>query len=144
MVASIVIRATDASTPVQSNLVYIDAAQLTLTAEQRPLLEGNAGVRLWQAANERLRRYAYPSVVVNANLLDVADLDPVAYPFDSFSLGGQVRLIDTEAGLDLTTRIIGWERDWLRRANTRLMISNSPQDISTVMAGRLVQPARGR
>ena len=134
----------DQVTGTQNNNVLIDAVQVTLTPEQRPLLDGNGGVRLWQAANDRLARYAQPALTVSANLLDVAHIDPVAYPYDAFVLGGEVRLIDPDAEVDVSTRITGWERDWLNQVNTRVDISNSPDDLTRAIAQPQTTVARGR
>ena len=138
------IRPTDKVTAVQNNTFILDAAQVTNTPEQRPLLDGSAGTRLWHAANERLVRYAEPAVTVDANLLDFADLDPDRHPYDSFVLGGEVRLIDQDAEVDVTTRIAGWERDWLARRNTRISVSSTPDRITRVLAQRPGTHARGR
>jgi len=78
--------------------VLIDAAQVTNTPEQRPLFEGNGGVRLFQAANERLLRYATPAVTIDADVLDLDSFDPVAFPYDEFVLGGSIRVIDPRRG----------------------------------------------
>lgn len=126
----------DESTPVQDNEFILDAVQLTNTADQRPLLDGNAGVRLWQAANERLAIYAEPASILNANLLDLATIDASKYPFDAFVLGAEVRVVDAELAVDHLTRITGWSRDWLHRINTSLQVSTERPSLTKVLTIR--------
>lgn len=125
---------TDAVASGQDNEVLIDAAQVTNTPEQRPLLEGNAGVRLFQAANDRLRRYAEPAIQIDANLLDLNTFDPVRFPFDSFVLGGAVQVHDPNLGVNVKTRITGWDRDWLKESNTNIQISSARGDLTKLLA----------
>jgi hypothetical protein len=142
--ATIQILPTDNTTQVQDNQVLIDAVQVTQTAEQRPLLEGNGGVRLFQAGNDYLARYSVPAATLDANLLDLAAIDGTLYAEQEFRLGGPVRVLDPEIGVDALTRITGWERDLLRRTNSRVDISNAPANVTGFLAERPNQPARGR
>lgn len=115
-------------------VVLVDSVQVTNTSDRRPLLEGSAGVRLFQAGNEHLRRYAEPAISVDANLLDLTTLDPERYPYDAFVLGGGVQVIDPETGVNVLTRITGWQRDWLRQTNTKVTISSARADLASMLA----------
>jgi hypothetical protein len=117
----------------------IEAAQLTVSHEQMPLLEGNGGVRLHQAANERLGRYSSPAPVVSVNLLELIQADGLRFPYEQLHLGGSLKLIDPDTEVEaITTRVIGSRRDWQNRTMPSVELSNERLDIAALLA----QPPR--
>lgn len=74
---------------------YVDAAQVTASASQLPLVEGSGGTKLWQAANEQLRRQGGALVSFDATIVDLARIDPASWGDDTAIVqGGTVRLTD--------------------------------------------------
>lgn len=94
---------------------YLDAVQATNTASQEPLVEGSGGTKLWQAANEQLRRNGGPIVSLDAVVVDLARLDTAAWGDDcAIVQGGTVRIVDPRLDpveppnrLDATTAAMG-------------------------------------
>ena len=119
----------------------IEAGQITNTSEQMPLLEGNGGVKLHQAANGRVGLYGTPAQVVSVNLLDLAHADGLRFPYPQIQLGAPVLIEDPEDDLNVVqSRIVGWNRDWKRRLLPSVELSNERADMTKVLAGRAKPP----
>jgi hypothetical protein len=116
--------------------VYIDGGQVTVSSDQRPLVEGSGSNRLIVAANERLLRYRTPALGVDVDALDLTSVDDKQFPYNNYALGGSVEVTNPALGQTLTTRVTGWSRDWLRPEALRLDISQARGDITRVLASR--------
>lgn len=120
---------------------YLDAGQLTATAQGRDFSDGAAPTRLWQACNERLALYAPPAVSIGSGYLDLETAGGGVLQRDVLQPGQRMELIDPVLGDTVTTRVLGWTRDWFRRVNVNLNLSNQPLDISRMLS-RQPPPSR--
>lgn len=77
----------------------VDAAQITQTSYQLPLIEGASGNVLWQAANEEIAATRGAQREYQVDLLDLASSDPTAFPYDQLQLGQTLRVTDADLGL---------------------------------------------
>lgn len=117
---------------------YFDAAQLAPRAEAPDtFVEDRASNRLWRAANEELEASAQPKDKFTVDVLDLERLLPDVFDPDELVLGGTVRVIDRDLGLDFTSRIIEIQRNELKEGATQITISNRPEDLT----GFLGRPA---
>ena len=117
---------------------YVDAGQITQTAGQEPLFEGAGGTALWQAANAELRRVSDPLVRYDIDVLDLARARPDVWPDDVLVIGGPVRVTDHALGIVGSTRVLELQRDLLRAGDTKVVLSNRPEDLTDA----LVRPRR--
>ncbi|MBA2708645.1 MAG: hypothetical protein H0U59_12645, partial [Gemmatimonadaceae bacterium] len=118
---------------------YVDSAQVTQSASQEPFVEGSGGTKLWQMANERLRTSGGPLVSYDASIVDLARLDPGNFGDNArVTLGAKARVREPRLTIAVTTRILEIERDYLIPGNTRLTLSNRPDDL----AGTFARPKR--
>lgn len=120
----------------------ITAAQITVSPEQMPLLEGNGGVRLHQAANARVGLYGTPAPILSVNMLHLASEEGYDFPFDQqLRLGRHIQVADPDSDLELVdTRVVGWTRQWDNRLVPNLQLSNDRPDITALLAGRARHP----
>jgi hypothetical protein len=115
----------------------IEAAQITLSPRQLPLLDGNGGVRLHQAANQRVGLYSSPAPVISVNLVDLAFAGGMRFPYPQLKIGAPITVVDPDSDLNsITTRIVGWSRNWSRRSMAQVELSNQRKDITRLMAKR--------
>ena len=117
---------------------YVDAAQWTNSPAQQPFFAGDGAVRLWFEGLNHLLDFAAPQVTVEVSALDLTRTDPVAWPFDAVLLGGPARVVDADAGVDVSTRVLQRDRDLLHRSVTRVQLSNRPDTLTD----RIVRPTR--
>jgi hypothetical protein len=123
------------ATPVEC---IVEAAQLTNSVGQMPLLEGSGGVRLHQAANARVKLYGPPAPVLQANLADLSMADGLPVTYDSLRLGAPIELPDPDTDEAIRIRTMGWTRDLLNdRLLPQVELSNQRTDITKILAGRL-------
>lgn len=120
---------------------YVDGAQLTQGAEQEPFYAGTGAGALWQAVNDELLLRGVPEVTIDVDLLDLQRFDKDVFPYDELVLGGTVKVTDADLwATALSTRIVEIGRDLMAEMETRLKLSNRPEDLTDV----LVRPARRR
>jgi hypothetical protein len=121
---------------------YVDSAQLTQTADQRPFVAGDGARLLWQAANEELLVRAYPEVSIRLGVLDLNRLNAAQFPYDALVLGGTVTVRDddltTGIVINVSTRITVLQRDLLTPALTALELSSRAGE----MTDYAVQPLK--
>jgi hypothetical protein len=115
---------------------YVDAAQVSETHAQEPLVEGSGGTRLWQAANELLRTNSIPIVSYNVPLVDLEAIDSTVWAESALVVGGPVRIRDYVLNLDLATRILEVNRDYVDPDKTSIVISNKPDDLLDRLAAK--------
>lgn len=121
---------------------YVDAAQVTQSAAQLPFVEGSGGVRLWQAGNDRLRQNGAPLITYEVPIVDLAAVNPGLWAGDTqLAVGGQVRVTDARLGVAITTRLMELQRDYKVPGNTKITLSNRPDDLTGTLA-RPPRPAR--
>ena len=125
---------------------YLDAAQLTQTAGGAEwFYDGRASNDLWLAANQQLLTNSAPRVSFDVDVLDLERLHPGVFTHDALTIGGAVQVVDSDLGLDFATRIVRLERDLALPGNTKLKLSNLPEDLvgqlgQTNRRTRAVQP----
>ncbi len=107
----------------------IEAAQLTISPSQMPLLEGNGGNRLHQAANERVGLYGAPAPAVTVSAVDLGLAREAR-----LTLGGPIQIQDPETDVAVSTRIVGWDRDLFHHREPQYELSNQRADITTLLS----------
>lgn len=112
---------------------YVDAAQVVNWASQLPFFEGCGPTRLWQAVNAWLATQGLPLITVSVDIADLTRLQPAAWPYDAFTLGGTVNVTDAYLGGPWTVRCIELKRDLLKDADTSVVLSNRPQDLTDAL-----------
>jgi hypothetical protein len=120
---------------------YVDAAQITQSATQQAWFEGSGGTRLWQEANEALRTGSNPLVSYSIPLVDLEACDPVTWSDSALIIGANARVVDPRLGIDVVTRIVGIERDYINPQATAVTLSNKYDDLTDVLADT-VRPER--
>lgn len=115
---------------------YVDAAQITQSAGQQPLIEGAGGTRLWQEGNRILEQQGTPSVRYDVEILDLNRLAPGTWPEDALVLGQTVAVYDSELNIIGNTRALEYTRDLLVNADTRAVLSNRPEDLTDELTRR--------
>jgi hypothetical protein len=120
---------------VTGSVFYVDAAQITQSATQQPWFEGSGGTRLWQEANEALRTGSNPLVSYAVPLADLEQFDPVTWSDSALILGATAHIVDGQLGIDVITRIVGIERDYINPQNTSVTLSNRFDDLTDLLAG---------
>jgi len=111
-------------------------AQLTVSRRQMPLLEGSGGVRLHQSANRRLAVYGRPATIVSANMMDLAQINGLKFPYEKIRLGGAVRVTELETEINALTRVVGYTRDWQNETMPNVELSQERKDITTFLTSR--------
>lgn len=124
-----------------ASVFYIDAAQITQTSSQRAFFEGSGGTRLWQEANEALRSGSNPVVSFTVPLVDLEAYDPQTWSESALILGANARVADPRLGIDIVTRIVGIERDYLNPQATSVTLSNRFDDLTDILADT-IRPER--
>jgi len=124
-----------------NSVFYVDAAQITQSAAQLPWFEGSGGTRLWQEANEALRTGSNPLVSYTVPLVDLEQYDAVTWSESALILGANARVVDPRLGIDIITRIVAIERDYLNPQATSVTLSNKYDDLTDVLAD-VVRPER--
>lgn len=112
------------------------AAQITYTMKQMPLIDGTGGVRLWQAANRRLKMYGAPSKTISTNLIDLARINGLKFPYEQVTLGGAIRVTDQDSGIFATTRVVGYTRDWQKEAMPSVELSQERMNVAAFLTSR--------
>ncbi len=127
---------------------YLDAAQLTQTAGGAEwFYDGRASNDLWLAANAYLLTNSAPRLSFDVDVLDLERLHPDVFTHDALTVGGAVQVVDADLGLNFATRIVRLERDLALPGNTKLKLSNLPEDLvgqlgQTNRRTRSVQPEK--
>jgi hypothetical protein len=124
-----------------ASVFYVDAAQITQSATQQPWFEGSGGTRLWQEANEALRTGSNPLVSYTVPLVDLEQYDSAKWSESALILGANARVVDPRLAIDIVTRIVGIERDYLNPQATSVTLSNRYDDLTDVLA-QTVRPDR--
>jgi hypothetical protein len=111
---------------------YLDYGQVTESPSHLPFVEFSGGTTLWQAANEALRTKGAPIVSYTVPLADLSAMDPAKWSADTkIALGGQVRVTNPRLSLALTTRVVELQRNYLVPGDTRITLSNDPDDMTS-------------
>lgn len=116
------------------SVFYIDAAQITATSSQEPWFEGSGATRLWQEANDALRTGSNPVVSFTVPLVDLEAYDPVTWSESALIIGANARIVDPRLGIDIITRIVGIERDYIQPENIAVTLSTRFDDLTDILA----------
>jgi hypothetical protein len=117
-----------------ASVFYVDAAQVTVTPAQMPFFEGSGAVRLWQEANDALVSGSIPVASYTVPLADLEAYDPATWSESALIIGANARIVDPRLSIDLVTRIVGIERDYIQPENISITLSNKPQDLTDILA----------
>lgn len=117
-----------------ASVFYVDAAQITQSSTQQPWFEGSGGTRLWQEANEALRIGSSPVVSYAVPLVDLENADPIMWNESALIIGANAHIVDARLGIDIVTRIVGVERDYVNPQATAITLSNRFDDLTDILA----------
>lgn len=120
----------DGPTPM---VAYISAAQMTNSAGFLPFFEGNGPRQLHQAANVEVAIKGPLQVRYTMTLDDLARLLIDGYESLRCVLGAKIRVINDTLGIYDAVRIIQMVEDVKVEANTKLTLSDRPQDMATLL-----------
>lgn len=110
---------------------YLDAAQLTNTAGGAQGFYGaRASNDLWLEGQRYLDDFSSPLVKFKVDVFDLERWKPEVFEFDEIVLGGDVRVFDSDLGLDFQTRVVETRRDLTEPASLQIKLSNLPDDLS--------------
>lgn len=123
---------------IAGTIVCFDAVQLTNTPDQRPLIDGSGGTRLFQAANQSLIRHQSPAVAVSANILDLASADWTNFSEEALALGAKHRVVVPEAEEAFLARVLGWQREGTSPLQVQLELSDEQVDVVRLLARRSI------
>lgn len=127
----------------------VDAAQITQTSYQLPLIEGASGNVLWQAANELIADQRGAQREYAVELLDLASADPTAFPYDQIQLGQTLRVTDPDIGATaVALRLLGLTRDHvtdgaLTPAAVRVTVGTVAPSAAGLLAGASLSSRQG-
>jgi hypothetical protein len=115
---------------------YFDGAQLTESAAQLPFTEGSGPTQLWQEANYALKTTTQPTVTYDVPLVDLEQLNPAVFgPDATIVLGALARINDPSMGIaNVLTRIVQYERDYLKPGDTKVTLSSRYNDLTGDLA----------
>lgn len=120
---------------------YLDYGQVTESSSQLPLAESSGGTRLWQAANEALRTNGAPLVSYAMQIVDLANIDPATWGADcKVVVGGKVRVTDPRLTIAIVTRLVELVRDYKVWGDTKVTLSNKPDDMTGSLSRPLAPP----
>lgn len=117
-----------------ASVFYVDAAQVTSTGTQQPFFEGSGATRLWQEANSALVDGSTPVASYTVPLVDLEAYDPVTWSESALIIGANARIVDPRLSIDIVTRIVGIERDYINPENISVTLSNKPEDLTDILA----------
>ena len=124
----------DANAPVAA--FYLDALQLTRTPSfTEEIYGGFASNDLWKLGLRALETLTTPAQEYNVDIIDLHRLDPDTYTFNEIVLGGAVRIVDNDVGIDFTTRILSVDRNLLVEGETKLSVEGKSNDLSRLLGG---------
>jgi hypothetical protein len=112
--------------------VYLDAAQLTQSAGQLPLVEGSGATALWQEANRQLASRSQPLVRYDLDILDLSTVDS-RWAALTVAPGDATRITDGELPVAGSTRVLETERDLLTDTNVKVVLSSRPEDLTDAL-----------
>lgn len=114
---------------------YLDAVMLTQTAAGVETFYDERGSnRLWLAANRELQLRAEPLSEWDVQSLDLNALDASKWPDEEFVLGGTVRLVQRQLGIDVKTRIRGIRDNPFIEAAGRLELGTELDNLTRTLA----------
>lgn len=120
---------------------YVDSGQIVNEATQQAFYEGYGPTQLWQAANAQLAISDQPTVTVTIDIVDLNRLNKTAWPYDNMVLGAPINLRDEQLNATIATRVTQIKRNLLVGADTALVLSNLPGDLTDALV-RPRKPAR--
>ncbi|MGI8548525.1 MAG: hypothetical protein ACR2M1_14565, partial [Gemmatimonadaceae bacterium] len=110
---------------------YVARAQIAEGAVQLPFVEGSGGTRLWQIANDQLRTNGAPTVAFEANLIDLAKLEPQTWGDNAtLVVGGSVLITHPRFPLQVLTRLVELNRSYDVPGDSKVTLSSKPDDLS--------------
>jgi hypothetical protein len=113
---------------------YVDAAQGTMTGNQRPLVVGSGPTALHQAVNAELAVRGGIGVRYEATAADFFRADAVTYPYAQFILGATHSIVDPSLGVVDGTRVLELGESLFSQLQTRVVLSSRPEDLSSIAA----------
>ncbi|RTL04210.1 MAG: hypothetical protein EKK62_16850 [Acidimicrobiia bacterium] len=113
---------------------YIDSAQISVGATQGAWTLGSGPASLYRRGLVYLEANAYEPTTYNMTVADLTRWAPDDWPHDALTLGGSVRITDTELGITTTSRITELVRDHLVPTNTTLVLERTTRTLTTTLA----------
>lgn len=120
-------------------LYYVDCAQVTITPQgvdaPAQFVRHSGAALVFGAGLAKLSANADPVATYEVTVLDRTRADAVTWPYEAFDIGSGVTL--TEPGLGIATpfcRIYEIQRNWLDPYATKLVLTNSLQTLTGLLA----------
>lgn len=115
--------------------IYIDSAQVTLSAAADVFMEGSQATRLLALANRYLTKFSTTPVAYRFSFADVGDYDATGFPFDGVTLGQTVNVRDTDLNSTASARLLERTRNIKNPLAAELVVSSRPDDLASLLTG---------
>lgn len=106
---------------------HVDRVQASEGAAALPFVEGSGGTRLWQRANQELKRFGAPPATFDVQMIDVVGDGQLP------ELGGAVMVVDgriSSAFGGFGSRIAALKIDYRRPRESQITVSDRPEDLT--------------
>lgn len=103
---------------------YVDAAQLTNTAQNLPFFVGNAANKLWLRGLDDLAERATVRTSYAIKVFDLNSALPDIFPYDAAVLGGTVLVEDEELTIQVQARLVSIKRNLKDPSKMLVELSN--------------------
>lgn len=115
--------------------MYADSVQATFSKTPVDFREGSNATRLFTLANRYLTLHGSETVSYTMTFADLTAWDPVAFPYDTITLGGTVRVRDTDLDITTTGRVVELTRDLRNPLASAVTVANRPVDLISTLTG---------
>jgi hypothetical protein len=117
----------------------VSGAQITISDRNLPLLDGNGGIYLHLAAQDRIAQFGSPAPALSANLMDLAMVRGMRYPYTPIKIGAQIIMDDPDSYLEnASSRIVGITRNHRSKLIPDVQLANQRLDLARALAGQRV------
>jgi hypothetical protein len=106
---------------------YLDTIEVYGFLENpETIYEFGDATALHQVANRQLVANGSPPIAYELSIADMERAEPAAWSRNALTIGGNVRVVDSDFGIDTTVRLLRLERDLLRPKASSLALSTLP------------------
>jgi hypothetical protein len=117
------------ATSTGKTIAYLDTVEVygfAANPDESHVYEFGDATVLHQAGNRQLVSNGAPPVAYELSIADLERQDPTVFSRNLLTLGGNVRAVDPELGVDTSVRLLRLERDILRPEASIVGLSNLP------------------
>lgn len=113
--------------------VYVDTVEVFgFVSSPTTIYEYGDATVLEQAGNRQLVMNGMPPITYELSIADLERSDPVTWARNALTIGGSVRAVDPELGVDTTVRLLRLERDLLRPKASTVGLATLPPLLTQV------------